>query len=160
MTAEEAARDMMRAVRDAGRQDLDEVRQNSDEARRRERIARLRDAIFQDTLTADEVAEVLGVDRSTIMRWLRDGDLAGWKIGRTWYVEQADVRAFVKQPRKKEKRPMDAERLMGAITVLQLVLEPDDPNEKRYVSDLVERREIERVIEILYQVWGEMVRDG
>jgi excisionase family DNA binding protein len=37
-------------------------------------------------LTTDEVAENLGVSRSTVRRWLREEKLAGHRIGKRWLV--------------------------------------------------------------------------
>lgn len=40
----------------------------------------------QRWLTTDEVAESLGVSRSTVRRWLREQKIAGHRIGKRWLV--------------------------------------------------------------------------
>jgi excisionase family DNA binding protein len=43
-------------------------------------------------LTPHEVAETLGVARSTVSRWLTDGRLAGWRTaGGHWRVPESEV---------------------------------------------------------------------
>jgi len=51
-----------------------------------------------DFLTPDEAAEVLGVSRSTVIRWIadeeavHDTELRGMKVGGRWLVSNASVR--------------------------------------------------------------------
>jgi excisionase family DNA binding protein len=48
----------------------------------------------EDLLTADQVAELLHVQRSTILDRLRRGELPGSKLGgKSWLVRRADLRA-------------------------------------------------------------------
>jgi excisionase family DNA binding protein len=42
-------------------------------------------------LSVGEVASITRTDPSTLRRWLRDGDLAGVKIGRVWRVQWSEV---------------------------------------------------------------------
>ncbi len=52
-------------------------------------------------LTTGQVAELLGVSRSTVTRWIRDGRLAATAIHvgarPTYRVREADLRAFVRR---------------------------------------------------------------
>ena len=43
-------------------------------------------------LTALEAAELLGVDKSTVVRWLQNDTLAGWRtVGGHWRVPATEV---------------------------------------------------------------------
>jgi excisionase family DNA binding protein len=49
-------------------------------------------------LTPEQVAERLSVSRHTIMKWLRDGKLAGRKLGgKIWRIEPDEVQAFIER---------------------------------------------------------------
>jgi excisionase family DNA binding protein len=52
-------------------------------------------------LTTGQVAALLGVSRSTVTRWIRDGKLAAHAISvgarPTYRVRETDLRAFVRQ---------------------------------------------------------------
>ncbi|WP_367645929.1 helix-turn-helix domain-containing protein [Paenarthrobacter ureafaciens] len=53
------------------------------------------DALFADrpeTLTVDEVAEVLNISRQNAYAWLRDGVIPGYKIGTTWRVIRDELK--------------------------------------------------------------------
>lgn len=45
--------------------------------------------------TTQEIAEMLGVDRRTIYRYLVANKLKAVKFGRQWRVREADLRTFV-----------------------------------------------------------------
>jgi len=45
-----------------------------------------------EELTALQAAEMLGVDKSTVVRWLQNDTLAGWRtIGGHWRVPATEV---------------------------------------------------------------------
>jgi excisionase family DNA binding protein len=49
-------------------------------------------------LTVDEVAERLRASKTTVLRWLRAGELRGYRLGGTklgWRVAESDLAAFV-----------------------------------------------------------------
>lgn len=47
-------------------------------------------------LTPEAVAERLSVSRHTVMKWLRQGKIAGRKLGgKIWRVHPDDVQAFI-----------------------------------------------------------------
>jgi excisionase family DNA binding protein len=48
-----------------------------------------------DLLTARQVQDLLKVDRTTIYRMLKDGRLAGVKVGQQWRFSQAEVEALL-----------------------------------------------------------------
>ncbi len=53
-------------------------------------------------LTVEEVGESLKVSSYTVKRWLRDGELAGVRLGRNgpWRTTEDDVRAFLEESRQ------------------------------------------------------------
>ena len=46
---------------------------------------------------AEEVAEYLGVERSTVQRWCRSGHLRCIKIGRGWRIRRSALEDFLKR---------------------------------------------------------------
>lgn len=38
------------------------------------------------TLSAPEVADLLGVTKQGVYHWLRDGVIPGYKVGTTWFI--------------------------------------------------------------------------
>ena len=60
------------------------------------RAQKLKDDLLGEfSLTVDDVAGVLEVDRSTIYRYIQDGSLAALKLGREYRLSERDVRAFL-----------------------------------------------------------------
>ena len=50
--------------------------------------------------TTDEAADYLGLDRSLIARYCRQGRLEGRKAGRDWVITKSALDAFKKIPRE------------------------------------------------------------
>lgn len=48
-----------------------------------------------EQLSAREVAELLGVTERTIVRWLKGGDLPGFRLPRGWLVMREDLRGYL-----------------------------------------------------------------
>jgi excisionase family DNA binding protein len=46
-------------------------------------------------LTVEEVAGLLRVDEASVRRWLRQGQLHGVKVGRSWRVDETALQAFL-----------------------------------------------------------------
>jgi excisionase family DNA binding protein len=46
---------------------------------------------------ADEVAQYLGVERTTVQRWCRSGYLKAIKIGRDWRIRRAALEDLLKR---------------------------------------------------------------
>ena len=44
-----------------------------------------------------QIAEALQLTESTITRWLRNGRLRGFKVGKDWRVSPADLEAFLEK---------------------------------------------------------------
>jgi excisionase family DNA binding protein len=59
-------------------------------------------------LTPEQVAERLAVSRFTVMKWLREGKIAGRKLGgKIWRVHPDDVQAFIEASARQSRREED-----------------------------------------------------
>ena len=47
-----------------------------------------------------EAARITGLHPETVREYLRAGRIKGRQIGRTWIVEERDLRTFMAKPRK------------------------------------------------------------
>ncbi|CEH05327.1 Putative excisionase [Propionibacterium freudenreichii subsp. freudenreichii] len=54
------------------------------------------------TMTARDVAELLGVTKQTVHTWLRDGVIPGYKVGTTWFILTSELKETL---RKGENAP-------------------------------------------------------
>ena len=59
-----------------------------------DRADALKAELFGSDLTVDEVAYILSVDRTTVLRYLRDDVLFGFCLGRQWHIPEAELRAY------------------------------------------------------------------
>lgn len=64
------------------------------------------DALFEgrdQTLSAQEVADLLHMTKQGVYHWLRDGVIPGYKLGTTWFILRDELkqtlRAGANQPR-------------------------------------------------------------
>ena len=46
-------------------------------------------------LTPEQVAERLQISIVTVKKWLTDGKLPGYKVGRQWRISEAELEKFV-----------------------------------------------------------------
>ena len=53
---------------------------------------------FDDLLTAQEVADYLGLHLVTVRDMLRTGKLPGRKVGREWRTLRSELDAWLRQP--------------------------------------------------------------
>ena len=58
-------------------------------------------------LTTEEVAAALRVEPYTVRHWTRSKALRGFKVGRRWLYDEADVAAFEKAG---QNRPVESRR--------------------------------------------------
>ncbi len=58
----------------------------------------------QKLLTPAQVAERLQIHERTVTRWLRDGYLRGFKLGKEWRIAPADLESFME---KHANQPLD-----------------------------------------------------
>lgn len=61
------------------------------------RAKALRDEILGSALSLHEAAYVLGLDRTTVAKYLRDNTLVGFQIGREWLVPEDELRDYVRR---------------------------------------------------------------
>jgi len=50
-------------------------------------------------LTTAQVADQLQMNRETILRWLRAGELEGLRAGRQWRIERDKLESFLNKDR-------------------------------------------------------------
>lgn len=53
------------------------------------------DALFagrKETLTVPEVANMLGMTKPGVYKWLKDGVLPGYKVGATWFILRDELK--------------------------------------------------------------------
>jgi excisionase family DNA binding protein len=50
---------------------------------------------MEELLTPEMVAERLHIQRSTVMKYLRQGIIKGRKVGRFWRITEADMQAYL-----------------------------------------------------------------
>lgn len=110
-----------------------------------ERAQALRAELFGQDLSVDEVAHILDVDRTTILRYLGDGVIFGFLLGRSWHIPMDDFRSYVSALRAgrlpgNPREEVTAAR--GALAEIYLAI-VGDPN--RSVYDIVPH--IRRIVE-------------
>jgi excisionase family DNA binding protein len=54
---------------------------------------------FPEVLTPEEAADYLRVDRETVYRRLRAGQLPGNKVGQQWRIRKHDLNEYLQGPR-------------------------------------------------------------
>lgn len=57
------------------------------------------DALFEgraDTLTAQEVADLLRMTKQGVYNWLRDGVIPGYKVGTSWFILRDELKATLR----------------------------------------------------------------
>ncbi len=54
-------------------------------------------------MTTSEAAKVLGIDRASVARLIRNGTLQGERFGRAWMVYRESVEEFLKHTEGKSK---------------------------------------------------------
>ncbi len=60
--------------------------------------------VEEKLLTSAQVAGRLQIHERTVTRWLRDGDLRGFKLGKEWRIAPADLQSFMD---KHANQPLD-----------------------------------------------------
>jgi excisionase family DNA binding protein len=59
-----------------------------------ERAESLKAELFGSDLSVAEVAHILDVDRTTVLRYLRDNEIFGYQLGREWRIPEYEIRAY------------------------------------------------------------------
>ena len=52
-------------------------------------------------LDVKQVREVLGLSERTVFRFIKSGELKGFKVGREWRFEESDITDFIQRQREK-----------------------------------------------------------
>ncbi len=60
------------------------------------------DLSSQPFLTPHEVSELLQVSVYTVRRWIKQGELPAYKVGRLWRIKKGDLNTWLDQ-----QRPLD-----------------------------------------------------
>lgn len=55
-------------------------------------------------LDVKQVQEVLGLSERTVFRLIKTGELKGFKAGRAWRFEEADIENYIKRQREKAEQ--------------------------------------------------------
>lgn len=50
-------------------------------------------------LTPEEVSDLLQVSVYTVRRWIKQGELPAYKVGRLWRIDEADLSNWLNQQR-------------------------------------------------------------
>jgi len=50
---------------------------------------------MDDFLTVSMIAELLGVTKITVQRWLREGKIDGKKFGKSWRVSKEELKKIL-----------------------------------------------------------------
>lgn len=59
---------------------------------------------YDDILTVAEVMDLLYVGKNTIYRLLNEGELNGFRIGRTWKIPRDNLTAFIMSRRAESSK--------------------------------------------------------
>ena len=62
-----------------------------------QRARTLREEILGSALALDEVAYILSLDRTTVAKYLREGTIVGFQIGREWLIPEEELRRYVQR---------------------------------------------------------------
>ena len=57
------------------------------------------DLSSQPFLTPQEVSELLQVSVYTVRRWIKQGELPAYKVGRLWRIEKGDLNTWLDKQR-------------------------------------------------------------
>lgn len=71
-------------------------------------------------LSAEEVAENLGLHVRTIRRYIREGRLKGFKVGKAYRIAAQDLAALTGQPAKAEMAPVARRRHIETSVMVQI----------------------------------------
>ncbi|MBM3463970.1 MAG: helix-turn-helix domain-containing protein [Armatimonadetes bacterium] len=63
--------------------------------------------IYNDYISIDDALRMLGVSRPTLYRWLRDGTLKGYRVGRQWRFSAHELKQFVRGEAREDRLAAD-----------------------------------------------------
>lgn len=92
-------------------------------------------------MSSEDVAAALGISPATIRRWLRDGAIAGVKVGRQWRVNVTAVREQIaKGELAVDIEPQSYKALKMAADILTKSDETDQRESRRYLLNALRYR--------------------
>jgi excisionase family DNA binding protein len=59
---------------------------------------------MQPFLTPQEVSDLLQVSVYTVRRWIKQGELPAYKVGRLWRINKGDLNQWLDQQRPLDER--------------------------------------------------------
>jgi len=59
-------------------------------------------SVMDEILTVREVAEYLKLSRTTVWRWVKEGKLQAFKLGRSWRVRRSELERITGQDLRPE----------------------------------------------------------
>jgi excisionase family DNA binding protein len=65
-------------------------------------------------LTPKEVSDFLRVSTQTVLRWIKEGKLPAYKVGRVWRISKVDLDKWLNQQRTPRKVDDQADRSTGS----------------------------------------------
>jgi excisionase family DNA binding protein len=60
----------------------------------------------REFLNVKQVQEMLSISERTVFRYIKSGELKGFKAGREWKFEPADIDAFIEARRRKAEEDL------------------------------------------------------
>lgn len=94
------------------------TRKEEEEARflaKEERIRELRKELIGQDLEVDDVARILDLERSTVLRYLREQVIIGYQIGRTYRVSEDELRTYKERLLAQEREQQRRKRISADI---------------------------------------------
>jgi excisionase family DNA binding protein len=65
----------------------------------------------REFLNIKQVQEMLGISERTAFRYIKSGELKGFKVGREWKFEPADIDAFIELRRQKAEQELKGDNV-------------------------------------------------
>jgi excisionase family DNA binding protein len=60
-------------------------------------------------MSLEQIAKLLGISERTVVRLIEEGKLVGFKVGRSWRFDQADIDAYVKRQKELAQQQLRSE---------------------------------------------------
>jgi len=55
----------------------------------------------------EELAQLLGIQETTVRKILREGKISGRKLAKRWYVSEDSLQAYFRQPEPESRKASD-----------------------------------------------------
>ncbi len=60
-------------------------------------------------MSLEQVAKLLGISERTVVRLIEEGKLVGFKVGRSWRFDQADIDDYVRRQKELAQQQVRSE---------------------------------------------------